>query len=168
MDEHRLGLKPILHKTWMRAGQRLQVPVYPRYEWLYVYGFVHPTSGRSFWLLMPTVSIVCFNIALREFHTFANPAGLKDVRLVVDRAGWHTSDQVQPPAGMLLYFLPPYSPELQPAEHLWALTDLPLYNRLFESLNHLQDVLVDRCQWLASQFDLVRSTTNFHWWPQDL
>ncbi|MBI5929820.1 MAG: hypothetical protein HY862_10955 [Chloroflexi bacterium] len=58
-----------------------------RYEWLYVYGFVHPSSGRSFWLLMPTVSIPAFSVALHAFATFAQAGETTDLRLLVDRAG---------------------------------------------------------------------------------
>ena len=67
MNEHRIGLKPILRRVWRRLGQRPVVPVYHRYEWLYVYGFVHPISGRTFWLRMPTVSIDAFNKKRVEF-----------------------------------------------------------------------------------------------------
>ena len=37
----------------------------------------------------------------------------KRIALVVDRAGWHISEQVQVPEGIHLIFLPAYSPELQ-------------------------------------------------------
>lgn len=39
----------------------------------------------------------------------------KQVVLVLDRAGWHTSDQVKVPKGIHLSFLPSHSPELQTA-----------------------------------------------------
>jgi len=164
MDEHRVGLKPILRRVWASPGYRPTVPVQHRYQWLYVYGFVQPTSGRTFWLLMPTVSIPAFSIALCEFAQFLDPN--VNLRLVVDRAGWHTSPKVVVPSAMQLLFLPPYSPELQPAEHLWALSDYPLVNRHFETLDDLETVQADRCRWLQAHPELVRSTTNFHWWPQ--
>src|SRR5579859_6745955 len=116
MDEHRIGLKPIIRRVWASAGYRPTVKVHHRFEWLYVYGFVHPTSGRSFWLTMPTVSIVAFNLALREFADFVQPCADKAIRLVVDRAGYHTSPQVIQPQHLNLWFQPAYSPELQPAE----------------------------------------------------
>jgi DDE superfamily endonuclease len=166
MDEHRIGLKPIIRRAWSKCGQRPILPVYPRYEWLYVYGFVHPFSGRTFWLLMPTVSIPAFNAALREFAAFTNLVADKRIFLFVDQAGWHTSSQVQRPVGLSLFFLPPYSPELQPAEHLWQLSDTPLVNRCFASLAELESAQAERCNWLQDHPDLVRSATNFSWWPQ--
>jgi transposase len=165
MDEHRLGLKPIIRRVWALRGQRPVVQVHPRYQWLYIYAFAHPTSGRSFYLLMPTVSIPAFNAALQEFASFLGHNHHREVLLLVDRAGWHTSPKVVCPNGLALPFLPPYSPELQPAEHLWQLTDAPLVNRCFDSLDALEQVLIDRCCWLQDQPALVRSTTLFHWWP---
>ncbi|MBD2543030.1 hypothetical protein H6G72_04010 [Planktothricoides sp. FACHB-1370] len=38
--------------------------------------------------------------------------------LAVDQAGWHRSQDLEIPVGLHLIFLPPYSPELQPAERL--------------------------------------------------
>ena len=48
MDEHRIGLKPIVRRVWTPPGLRPIVKVEDRYEWLYVYGFVRPTTGDSF------------------------------------------------------------------------------------------------------------------------
>src|SRR5258707_11182456 len=64
MDEHRIGLKPILRRVWAPRGQRPIVRIHPRYEWLYIYAFAQPSTERSFYLLMPTVSIEAFSVAL--------------------------------------------------------------------------------------------------------
>lgn len=53
----------------------------------------------------------------------------KQIILVLERAGWHTSDQVEVPEGIHLFFLPAYSPELPPAERLWPLANEPIANR---------------------------------------
>ena len=60
---------------------------------------------------------------------------------------------------------PPYSPELQPAERLWALTDATIANTWFESLDALIEVLSYQCAWLETQRDLLTRHTLFHWWP---
>ncbi|WP_084046341.1 hypothetical protein [Deinococcus hopiensis] len=53
MDEHRLGLQPILRTVWGPTGKPLVCPVHPRYEWLYTYAFANPQSGESrFWLVL--------------------------------------------------------------------------------------------------------------------
>src|SRR5215475_3475979 len=137
MDEHRIGLKPILRRIWSPRGQRPMVSIAPRYQWLYIYAFAQPITGRSFYLLMPTVSIEAFSIALQEFAQAIDLDAQRRVHLLLDNAGWHISPQVSRPSGVRLHFLPSYSPELQPAEHLWQLTDVPLFNRCFDTLDDL-------------------------------
>src|SRR5689334_17924807 len=46
-DEHRIGLKPILRRVWAKKGSRVRAVVRPRYQWMYVYGFVEPASGKT-------------------------------------------------------------------------------------------------------------------------
>ena len=65
-----------------------------------------------------------------------------------------------------LVYLPPYTPELQPAEHLWPLVDEPVANRHFETLDALDAVLAERCRTLAQDRNLIAANTNFHWWPK--
>ena len=124
-DEHRVGLKPILRKVWTKIGTRPTAVVQHRYEWLYVYGFVQPKTGETLWYLIPRVNIKWLNIV---YQNFAVDAGIsqKKVLLVEDNAGWHRSKKVEVPEGITVEFLPPYSPELQPAERLWSLVDEPL------------------------------------------
>lgn len=56
----------------------------------------------------------------------------KKVLLIEDNAGWHRSKKVNLPQGLMVEYLPAYSPELQPAERLWCLVDEPLVNTLNE------------------------------------
>lgn len=165
MDEHRIGLKPVLRRLWAPRGQRPTVRIHPRYEWLYIYAFAHPNTGRSFYLLMPTVSIEAFSIALQEFANFLHLTDDRQILVLVDNAGWHVSPKVRCPPNLELRFLPAYSPELQPAEHLWQFTDRPLFNRCFDSLDELEDLMADHCRWLQSQTEIIRSSTLFNWWP---
>jgi hypothetical protein len=139
-DPHRLSLKPSLRRVWCRRGQRPQAVVQQRSQWCYLYAFVHPPSGRTFWLLLPTVSIAALTIALAEFAQAVGAGHGKQILLVCDGAGWHVSPQVQVPAGVHLQLPPPYSPELQPAERLWPLTNEPLAKRPFADLDSMQTV----------------------------
>lgn len=125
-DEHRLGLKPIMKRVWSPRGKRWVARVNHRYEWLYVFGFVEPDTGKTVWYLLPTVNIVAMERVLKNFAKAVGVGKDKHVVLVLDGAGWHTSRNLKVPEGMSLVFLPPYSPELQPAERLWSLVDLIL------------------------------------------
>ncbi len=107
-----------------------------------------------------------FGLALAEFAKEVGAGRGKQVILLVDRAGWHVSSKVPVPAGLHLVFLPTASPELQPAERLWPLTNEPLANRPFRDLDELEEVLARRCVALADAPKVVRAHTRFHWWPE--
>ena len=55
------------------------------------------------------------------------------VVLVLDRAGWHVAKALEAPENITLLHLPPYSPELNPVERVWAyLRSHQLSNRVYE------------------------------------
>jgi hypothetical protein len=103
-DEHRLGLKPILRRVWARNGLRVRAVVRQRYQWMYLYGFVEPQSGKTSWLLMPTVNTAAFSLALVAFAQEHGVGPDKHVLLVLDQAGWHTSADLQVPDGLHLLY----------------------------------------------------------------
>lgn len=166
-DEHRVGLIPIVRVVWAPRGERPVVVVRPRYEWLYVVAFVHPESGKTVFWLVPTINAAIFTALLFAFAEEQGVGKRKRILLVIDQAGWHGAGEVEVPEGMTLVFLPPYSPELQPAEHLWEMTDEPLANGCFRTLADLEEVLGRRCRLLITQPERVCSATLFHWWPRE-
>lgn len=90
----------------------------------------------------------------------------KRIVLPLDQAGWHTSEQLEVPEGIHLVSLPPYSPELQPAERLWPLVDEPLANQAFETLDEAEELVYQRCRRLLQQQQLIQGLTYYHWWPK--
>lgn len=164
-DEHRIGLKPILRKVWAKRGRRPIAVIRPRYQWLYVVGFVHPQTGQSVWWMVTKLDAEVFHALLVALAEELGLGADRYILLVLDGAGWHTGEEVRPPAGVELLFLPAYSPELQPAEHLWALCDAVLVNQYFDSLAQLQAVLAPHLVRLTEQLQRIRSLTLFHWWP---
>ncbi|HEV2459826.1 MAG TPA: IS630 family transposase, partial [Ktedonobacterales bacterium] len=166
VDEHRIGLKPILHKVWCLDGQRPLAPVQHRYAWRYVVGFVQPASGRARFHLATSVSIPLFEAELAACARAVGARPTKQIVLVLDRAGWHTSVRLRVPEHVHLLFLPSHAPELQPAEHLWPLTNTVLVKQHCASIEELEDVPAQRCVALQSRPDRIRSTTRFSWWPQ--
>jgi len=126
---------------------------------------VRPATGATYWLLLPTVSAAAFTLALRHFADAVGAGAGKRIALVLDGAGWHRGAAVAVPAGSVPITLPPYSPELQPAARLWALSDTPLVNRHFADLDALETAQADRCRQLRAQPGTIRAHTRFHWWP---
>lgn len=165
-DEHRLGLQPILRRVWTPKGEQPIATVKIQYQWLWLYGFVHPESGENYWWILPYTNTELFNRVLADFAREFQLNRNKRVLLVLDGAGWHVSEQLKLPEGLDLFFLPAYSPELQPAERLWPLTNEVVANYSPCSLSELEDLLVVRCQKLLQQQELVKGLTCYHWWPR--
>jgi transposase len=164
-DEHRLGLKPVLRRRWAPKGQRPIAVVRHRYEWLYLYGFVHPSTGEVVWFVCSTVDTGLLSAVLAAFAEAVGAGEDKLVVLVLDNAGWHVSGDLVVPLGIELAFLPPYTPELQPAEHLWPLANEAIANKHFATLDDLDAVLSERCRSLAAMPEVIKAATSFAWWP---
>ncbi len=165
-DEHRLGLKPIIRKVWSPIGERPIVKVHQRYEWTYLYAFARPKTGEVHWLVLPTVNAEVFSMALESFAKEVGAGKRKRILLVLDGAGWHTAKKrLRVPEGIHLELLPPHSPELQPSERLWPLSDEAVANRHFEQIEELEEALVERCVALRDQPEVIRSYLRYHWWP---
>src|SRR5215212_7380049 len=163
-DEHRIGLKPILRRVWAPKGQRPIALGHHRYKWLSVTAFVQPISGETFWYISNGVSKPFFAALLALFAREAGAGRDRIIALGLDSAGWHTAPNLAVPDGIRPVYLPPYSPELQPAEHLWPVLDEPLANQYFATLADLEHVVTERCRILNG--DQLKPGTNFHWWPK--
>jgi len=165
-DEARLGLKPVVRRVWAPVGKRPIARFNRGYMWTYLYGFVCPQSGEVYWLILPTVNVELFSMALKEFAKEIGAGEDKHILVLLDQAGWHTRKELELPEGIHLEFLPKGSPELQPAERLWPLTNEGVANSLFEEIEQIEEALVKRCVELLDQPRTIRELTNYHWWPQ--
>ena len=166
-DEHRAGLKPVIRRVWAKRGRRpVAVAEPPRYDRLHLYGFVRPTTGAVEWFLCTTANTAPFAAVPARFAAAVGAGPDERVILVLDGAGWHGGGRLAPPEGLRLEFLPPYSPELQPAERLWPLTNEAIANRHFASLAELDAALAARCLALADQSETIKAHTSFRWWPE--
>jgi len=84
------------------------------------------------------------------------------VVMQVDCAGWHRSRKLHIPENIRLLFQPPYSPEVNPVEHLWReLREKHFSNRTFPSLDALQDQLCTALQEMSEDTAAITSLTYF-------
>ena len=150
-DEHRLGLKPVLRAVWAPNGQRPTALGHHRFEWLYVTALVGPATGETVSYLCNGVSEPLFAGLLAAFATAVGAGPRKRVVLLLDDAGFHTRPSLSVPDGITLIHLPPYSPELQPAETLWRLVDEPIVDKLVPTLHDLVNTIGARCCDLAER-----------------
>jgi transposase len=99
---------------------------------------VEPRTSASFFLFLPRLDGACFDIFLQAFRQ-AFPD--EPVTLVLDKSGSHRSGDVTWPEGITALPLPPYSPELNPAERLFKELRAGLANEVCASLEALEETL---------------------------
>ena len=110
-------------------------------------------------LILPHVNGQCMQVFIDEVA-----ARHPDDRIVMvlDGAGWHQG--IQPPINMRLLKLPPYSPELNPVEHIWdEIREKYFANRVFESLDALEGQLVNALSDMEYDHDRVSSISSWPW-----
>lgn len=159
-DEARFGQQGTLTHVWAEKGSRPRAVKQTEYEWVYLYGSVNPLTGESSAMLAPTVNTDYMNVHLRFISEQVGPN--RHVVLVLDQAGWHVAKALKVPSNITLLFLPPYSPELNPMERLWAyLKSHYLSNRIYLDYDTL--FAAGRDAWNALSEDELRSICHTRW-----
>jgi transposase len=84
--------------------------------------------------------------------------------MFLDGAGWHKAHELTVPANMRLLPLPPYSPELNPAEHVWEyIRENDIRNQIFNTLDEVMDTVETNLCHLHKAPEELRSMTAFPW-----
>jgi transposase len=128
--------------VWAETGSRPAAVRQCEYEWVYLYAAVDPLTGRSSAMLAPTVNTAYMTEHLRFISRQLAPD--EHAVLVLDQAGWHVAKALVVPHNITLRHLPPYSPELNPVERVWAfLRSHHLSNRAYTDYDELFNVTAD-------------------------
>src|SRR5262249_52190947 len=158
-DEARFGRITQPTRCWAPSGMRPCIPAQIVRQAIYAFAAVAPKTGSLVSLILPTANTDMMTLFLKQVsQEFADSF----IIMQVDRASWHCSQHLQVPENMRLIFQPPYSPEVNPVEHLWKeLREKYFANRMFPSLDDLQEHLCDSLSEFSSQTDQIRSLTYF-------
>jgi len=141
VDEHRYGLISTLRRCWTLRGVRPTAPYQTKYQWGYVYGGLEVMEGRSEFLYTPTVNLHLSGEFLRQIARSEPDA---EHVVVWDGAGVHQKEQLDGlPENIHLVVLPPYSPELNPIEQLWDQVAVAYANRVYETLDEIEEDITD-------------------------
>jgi hypothetical protein len=154
---------PIIRKRWSKKGKRPIAPVQNKYQWLYVYTYACPLSGETSWLLLPTVNIDLFSISLAAFKKEVDPDNKKIIILLLDQAGFHISQKVTIPEGVIFLPLPAHTPELQPVENIWPYLKESVADESFPNLDALEERLVQRAKYIIDHPETIQGKIAFHW-----
>ena len=90
-----------------------------------------PINGENFQLILPKCNGDNFQYFLDEFSKI-EPTEFKII--VLDNGAFHKGKKLIIPENIALIFLPPYSPELNPAEKMWGKYKRRFTNKIFKTL----------------------------------
>lgn len=158
-DEAGFGRINTPRYCWCEKGVRPVVPCHHIREYRYAYGAVEPVTGESFFLVLPYCNTICMNVFLEELSK-QYPADT--ILLCCDGAAWHKSRELVVPENIVLFFLPPYTPEMNPIEQVWKeLRKRGFKNEAFASLSKVIDRL---CHTICSlSTGVISSITGREW-----
>ena len=158
-DEGRFGRISTPKRAWAPPGMRPKAPRQVIREFSYVYAAVAPEQGLMTSLILPHADTEMMNLFLAQVaRDFADYF----VVMQVDQAGWHRAKDLQVPENIRLIFQPPYSPEVNPVEHLWEeVREKYLHNRVLPSLEELIEVLCQALTELTEEKARLRSMMFF-------
>jgi hypothetical protein len=162
MDEHRYGLISHQRRCWAMRRVRPHAPYRTRYQWGYVATALE-IEGRDEGLcvFLPCVSLEASACFLQQLVA-TDPAALHVV--IADQAGFHLkAGDPRLPENVRLLPLPPYSPELNPVEHVGSLIRAATANRTFASLQAIESAIEDQLRPLWTQPERVRHLVGHGW-----
>ena len=140
-DEARFGRINDPRRCWAPKGIRPEVGMQIVREYTYAFGAVSPHDGTLDSLVLPVVTAEAMSIFLEEV---ARRHPEEFILMFLDGAGWHRAHDLAVPENMRLEALPPYSPQLNPVEHIWdEIREKWFANEVFDSLDAVEDRLVE-------------------------
>ena len=160
-DEARFGRISDARRGWAPLFLRPAVSSQLVREYIYAYVAVSPSDGQMSSLVLPWVDTQLMNLLLA--HTAACFADEYCV-LLLNGAGWHIARELRVLANMQLLALPPYSPELTPAEHVWEyIRENDMRNRVADDLDEAMDTVTASLHRVHQEPQTLRSMIAFSW-----
>jgi len=161
-DEARVGQQGTLTRIWAKRGTRPRAPRDTRYKWSYIFGAACPARGTAAGLILPYVNTEAMGLHLDEIAEAVTPGS--HALLIVDGAGWHGAKALNVPDNITLLKLPPYAPELNPMENVWAyLRSNKLAISVFDSYGDILNKCQDAWNFFANDPDRITSITSRNW-----
>jgi transposase len=122
----------------------------------YLYGAFSPIDGNSFVYEIEGTTSEIFYEYIKQLSEH-RPYELMIV--VIDNAGFHSLKDYEIPDNIRLVRIPPYSPELNPSEKMWAYIKQYYKNEFFESLTEVKQWLFNFIKTKINS-DIVKSITH--------
>ena len=134
-----------------------------RHDSAYLYGAMCPARGVGAALVLPAANTEGMNLHLKEISTQVEPGA--GAVLVCDGAGWHQpGERLEVPDNIVLLALPPYSPELNPMENVWAyLRGNKLSGCMWDTYDDIVAACAEAWNWFVEDRERIRTIGTRKW-----
>lgn len=158
-DEAGFGRISKLGASWAPKGYRPEVASHHIREYRYCYGAVDAHTGESFFIIAGGCNSDWMNEFLRQLSaTYPDDYLI----LIMDNAVWHKSQALTIPENIEFTFIPPYTPEMNPIEQVWAeIRKRGFKNKAFQTLTEVVDKLQEVIQGLEQS--ILKSIVHREW-----
>jgi transposase len=160
-DELRYGLMTNLRRSWSKVGARAVLPQQMGYANRYLFSAVAPLTGESFHLIgfkaMDSDTEFAFLTALKRKHPNEN------LVVVLDKAPCHRRKDLREISGLWLVHLPPYAPELNPAERFFEEIRRATANTIFSELDDIEAAITQAVNRWADNTKAMQQLLGYKW-----
>lgn len=157
----RYGLISNFRRSWSRVGERTIIDSQQSYDNRYLFSAVSPLSGESFHLSgIDGFDTEAAHVFLRELKK-QHPD--RTVIVVWDNAPCHRPKIHRAIPGLIILFLPPYSPELNPAERFFEELRKTTANTIFKTIQEQEAAITQGLNTLADSVEGMRRLLGYEW-----
>ena len=157
----RYGLISNFRRSWSKIGERTIIDSQQSFENRYLFSAVSPISGKSFHLTsidgFDSNAAHTFLLELKKEHPD------KMVILVWDNAPCHRPKIHREIPGLIILFLPPYSPELNPAERFFGELRKSTANQIFKTIEEQEVVIDAKLNALTDDIKAMKRLLGYEW-----
>ena len=158
-DESRFGLLTVQRRVLTAKGIKPLIPYQHKFKNFYLFGAFSPITGAQFTIELPRCSGDCFQVYLDEFGK-QDPTEFKIIFL--DNGAFHKAKDLVIPENIKLLFIPPYNPELNPAEKMWRYLKDRIANVAYNTLDDLSDKVAEHI--VALTPEIIKSITSYEYY----
>lgn len=150
-----------MRRSWAKVGERAILPHQQAFENRYLCSAVSPLSGDSFHLMgfedIDSEVTFAFLTALKEKHPH------EQVVVVWDNAPFHRRKDLHAIPGLSVIHLPPYSPELSPAERFFEELRRATANCVFETIAAQEDIIAGAINRWSENLTWMKRLLGYEW-----
>lgn len=147
----------MVRRVWGRRGVKVRQRLQLVYEWQYLFLVVDVHKGKLHWCWIDSMKAEMVGAAVKGLKQHTEVSAL-----VWDGAPSHRDQRVRE-LGMPLVALPPYSPELNPAERVFEEVRRWVEGRVYPAIEDKVNAVEDFLTALESDPDQVRKLCRWDW-----